>query len=248
MKLLILLFSILTIGLPLFAAEPSDGVPSGNAYAPVHSLSVEINTTGMFGIGVGYSCRFVDVFSENDISVHAKFSLPLGLVLTSKSMDSFKLEAGTELDMPVYKGFHIPCYAGLFIMNQRQVLGSFFSFGGSFTAAPGLYLQGGHIAVETGIEHVFVTRIVHSSVVKKTFSGRHEDRPDVSSPLDGIYGSTATRFRLGLSSSLALGRVFSLQLNGGLLLTPSIGIGLFEGMPFGLLPFYSELGAVVSFP
>ncbi len=248
MKKLLLLAAVFSITLPLAAAGPAGDDPSDTAYSPVHSLFVEINTVGMFGIGIGYSCRFQDVFAENDVAVHAKFSLPLGLVLTSESMDSFKLEAGTELDMSVYEAFHIPCYAGAFITNQNQVLGKFFSFGGSFIAAPGLYLPGGHIAVEAGINHVFFTRIRHSAVVEETFAERYEGRPDPSSPADGTYGNTATRFRLGLSSSLSLGTVFALRFNGGIMLTPSIGVGLFEGMPFGLFPFYTELGAVLSLP
>lgn len=239
---------MLTIALSIFAAGPSTGIPTDAASFPVHSFSVEINTIGMFGIGVGYSCRFPNVFSENDISVRAKFSLPLGLVLTSESIDSFKLEVGTELHMSVYEGFSIPWYAGVFIMNQNQVLGSFFSIGGTFIAAPGLYLPGGHIAVEAGIDHVFATRILNSSVVKEAFSGRYEGQTGPASPVDGTYGNTATNFRLGLSSSLSIGRVATLRLKGGLLLTPSIRVGLFEGMPFGLFPFYTELGAVFSFP
>lgn len=248
MKKLILIVGMLAMAFPLFAAGPSGNLPSGAALPPVHSFSVQINTTGMFGIGVGYSCRFINVFSKNDISARAKLSLPLGLVLTSESMDPFKLEAGTELHMSVYEGFAIPCYAGVFIMNQNQVLGSFFSFGGTFTAAPGLYLPGGHIALEAGMDHVFVTRILHSSVVKETFSRRYEGQTDPASPVDGTYGNTATNFRLGLSSSLAIGRVVTLRLKGGLMLTPSVGVGLFEGMPFGLFPFYTELGAAFSFP
>jgi hypothetical protein len=127
-----------------------------------------------------------------------------------------------------------------YLSHNRNRAGEIHGLGIELRAAPGFYGSRWTTALDLGWQGTLLSHIQHSAETRATFEDRY--RPGVNGfagPKDGWYGSTAHRFRIGLSGArkladhtalqVALGSLFALQKQG-----------VFFGFDFAQIPVYLE--------
>jgi hypothetical protein len=118
--------------------------------------------------------------------------------------------------------------------------GTIHGFGLEVRAAPGYHAASWSVAMDMGWQGTLLSHVRHSDAAQEAFDERYPDGfAPAEGPLDGWYGSTAHRFRLGMSGGrrladgldlrVAAGSRFSMQRQGILL-----------GFAHGQVPVYLE--------
>lgn len=104
--------------------------------------------------------------------------------------------------------------------------------------------RGARVGADLGWDQTWVTHIRYSDYVRATWLERY---PDGSSPpVAATQFLPSTKFRLGGCGSAFLVDNVGLSFAGGWLVTPRSLVGGFDGMMFGLFPFYSDLSFRLS--
>jgi hypothetical protein len=92
--------------------------------------------------------------------------------------------------------------------------------------------------IEAGWQYTAFTHIKHSAQTKETFRERYPPGNNTANePVDGWYGATASRFRLGFTGSKKLSNHLSVQTSLGSLVSVQKQ-GIFLGFSHAQVPFY----------
>jgi hypothetical protein len=206
------------------------------SFSKDHAVGFEINARGTVGVGVNYSYRLNKGFFGQDLYLQGAVGFPLFLI---SPFDTFNGAVGAAGLLSPRSPLGVMTALRLTGSWQTQVLGRFFSWGFETEAMPGIFGKGGFFALHLRWQQNIFTHITHSDYVHSTFANRGTD---ASGPDDGWYANTATRFGIGAGGGFNIAQVVEFSLTAGAYLTPNpFGI-FFEGMMFGYLPFYMELG------
>jgi hypothetical protein len=143
------------------------------------------------------------------------------------------------------RGWAAPVTGALYAVHDRNRAGAMLGFGTELRVAPGRYGARGALALDLGWQATLRTRVRHSPASRATFDDRYPHGADpaagLAGPIDGWYGHTASRWRLGLAATRAARERAVLQFAVGALVAPQRQ-GVVLGFDLGQLPFYTEAG------
>lgn len=125
-----------------------------------------------------------------------------------------------------------------FISHHKNRAGNMTGLGFELGAA--MYTSGKkwNKGFEMGWQYNAATHITHSAVTKEKYANRYPgDSTHLKGPVNGWYGGTGNRLRLGFIIQKKLSRALTWQLNvGTLLILQKQGVAL--GFPFAQVPAY----------
>lgn len=172
------------------------------------------------------------------------------------------LHAGVGLKLPVYlmgrgsgrvdllargrwvggTGLGVTTTSSVYLARSDNRSGTMHGLGVEVRAAPGYHGELWSVSADLGWQGTLLTHIRHSELVGETFEERHPGAESMDGPVDGWYGSTAHRFRIGVAGARRLTDAFSLRLAAGTLFSRQRQ-GLFVSFAHGQVPAYLEVSA-----
>lgn len=211
--------------------------PFGGSGSSPHTIGMEFNARGMASLQVFYAYSL-----NEDTRLRASAEIPLFLSQASRSMDSFRFEAGADCYIPLYGKAGILTEGSVFFSGQKQVLGRFRTFGVEAALIPGLYGNSGYFGLDAGVRYNVATRLEPSAYVDEAFEQIDSIGPKGRQASGGWMWNPALRFKLGAAGGFGVGKRSFMYVRGGVVFTPSEFDVSFSGFPIGLLPFYMDLG------
>lgn len=229
--------SILVCPLQAMAQAP---VLSSGAIAP-GQIEIRVGIDPAVVVSLGYSHRVTAVDDPRAARLGAEIEVPT----TVFSHGAWRASLVSSIGWTASGHWGVRGTARWYVAHNRNRAGAMTGVGVAFRGRPGWYGHRSGVALDLGWQSTLATYIQNSAAVDSTFTQRHRDAALSRGPRDGWYGSTANRFRIGLTGShgvghdidlsLSIGSVFALQKQGVLV-----------GFDLGQVPFYLETSASIG--
>lgn len=130
--------------------------------------------------------------------------------------------------------------AQLYLARSRNRAATAHGFGVEIRVAPGRHGNRWTFAADLGWQGTLLTHIRHGEAARETFEERYPDEaPAEGGPVDGWYGSTAHRFRIGVVTLRSVSDELHVQAAVGTLLSLQRQ-GILIGFAHGQVPAYLE--------
>jgi hypothetical protein len=122
---------------------------------------------------------------------------------------------------------------------QNQNLGFMQSLFSDLTLQGGIALDKSTLLLDLGWEQTWISAFQYSDFVTKTFEDRYDG--EGSAPKGTLLFLSALRFRTGIAGEIGFSDHLVLTSKVGILWTPNPFLTGFDGMMFGLFPFYGSV-------
>jgi hypothetical protein len=219
--------------------RPADGTPPARG---VYTISVGVEPAVVLTLGYLHRVGHLPRGSGGGTRVGVRLKLPT----TALGNEAWRLDLLGTGTPGGARDWAAPVTGALYAAHNRNRAGTMLGFGTEVRVAPGRYGPRGGLALDLGWQATLRTQVRHSAESRATFDDRYPEGGDRASastgPVDGWYGRTASRWRLGLAGSRAAGGSVLFQFAVGALVAPQRQ-GVVLGFDLGQLPFYAEAGA-----
>lgn len=227
--------TLVTVSVHAGHAE-GQAVDTASPPTPPYGLFVQVGFEPQLAVALGYIRRLVGEDPASGIGVGAGLKVP-----------PYRLGRGSGRVNLIAAGHWMPegrwggvATSQAYLARGTNRAGTIHGIGLELRAAPGYYGTHWNAAADLGWQATLLAHVRHSSDAKGMFDERYPGGDgEFTRPTDGWYGSTAHRFRIGLTGArtlsderrltFAIGSMFSIQSQGILL-----------GFAHGQVPAYLE--------
>lgn len=137
-------------------------------------------------------------------------------------------------------GWGVAAASEAYLARGRNRSGTIHGIGLELRSAPGYYGERWGVAADLGWQATLVSHVRHSAEAREAFEDRYADGTSGGDgPVDGWYGSTAHRARLGLEATRSLADGASLRVAAGSRFSLQRQ-GILLGFAHGQVPVYLE--------
>ena len=205
---------------------------------PDHEAGLGLGWDQTWELEAGYAHAFRELLFAHDVQVFGLVGLP---VAQFGRFAGGRLEAGLRALVPVGKGLAVAGLLGGGVVLADDPTGTKLGLSTRISASPGYYADNWAVALDLGWEGALASYMAQSERVQALFGDRYPDatRRGAGGPADGLYGLTASRFRVGLSGGYVAAAAVGTSLEAGFEYCPQvegvIGNASIGGMPFYLL-------------
>jgi hypothetical protein len=225
---------------PAFAQAPTAIHPTGTARG---AFTVGVGVEPAVVLTLGYLRRVGP--APRGGGDGTRVGVRLKLPTTALRNEAWRLDLLGTASPGSGRGWAAPVIGVVYAVHDRNRAGAMLGFGTELRVAPGRYGSHGAVALDLGWQATLRTRVRHSTASRATFDDRYpvgvDSASGIAGPVDGWYGHTASRWRLGVAASRGAGESAVFQFAAGALVAPQRQ-GVLLGFDLGQLPFYTEAG------
>lgn len=129
--------------------------------------------------------------------------------------------------------------SNIYLVHNDDRAGIMNGIGFELRASPGHYGKKWMKGFDLGWQHTAFTHIKHAAAAKDAFNERYPTSHMVEGPIDGWYGATANRFRLGVAGARKISSHWMLQVTVGSMFSIQKQ-GILLGFSHAQVPVYLE--------
>ncbi|MEJ7683007.1 MAG: hypothetical protein WKG06_35155 [Segetibacter sp.] len=179
---------------------------------------------------IGYAHELSNATSK----MHLGGSIKLAPLITNNN--AYKLNLFTSLNYKLSNRSNILFSPQIYYAHQADRAGTIGGFGFELNTNPYWYGKKWTKSFEFGWQHTAFAYIKHSAITRATFDDRYTTS-NTNYPKDGLYHSTANRFKIGFTGAKQISKVMALQFSVGSLVV-SQKQKILLGFSHAQVPFY----------